>query len=99
MRTRLALAAGVLTLSMLAAQADAAEEPSASPLRWDPAWTHASAWDYTLTAVGVTSLLVETALFQNRAQAPRWSSPILFDSAVRGEGPAGSVCCAPSLCA
>jgi membrane-associated phospholipid phosphatase len=70
-----------------ATQADAATADAASghatPLRWDPSWTHAGPWDYALTGVGLTTLLVETAIWQERETPAHWFGPLLFDSAVR----------------
>jgi hypothetical protein len=43
-----------LVLALLGAPASAhADEPSVSvvsPLRWDPAWTHANAWSYSTSS-------------------------------------------------
>jgi membrane-associated phospholipid phosphatase len=61
-----------------------ADEPmSRPPLRWDPAWTHANVWDYSLTAVGLTTLGLETVFLQNKQEPVRWNAPILFDEAMR----------------
>jgi len=76
----LAILCALSTVSW-AARAD--EPPSRPPLRWDPAWTHASAWDYSLTGIGLGTLGLETLLLQNRSETPRWIGPILFDTAVR----------------
>lgn len=56
---------------------------SKGPLRWDPAWTHAGPLDYALATWGMTALLVETAVLQNKQAPARWNQPILFDLAVR----------------
>lgn len=58
------------------------DQPGQLPLRWDPAWTHAGVWDYSLTGVGLATVGIETVLLQNVTVPPRWIGPILFDSAV-----------------
>lgn len=72
-----------LCLSTASCRAFAQEPPSRPPLRWDPAWSHADWWDYSLAAVGLTALAFETALLQQRTEQPRWVGPILFDTQVR----------------
>jgi membrane-associated phospholipid phosphatase len=52
-------------------------------VHWDPAWTHANAWDYTLTGVGVTAIAIDFAVFQPMRPPVRWTNPILFDADVR----------------
>lgn len=75
----LAILASLLTLS-LTARAD--DPPSRPPLLWDPAWSHANAWDYFLAGGGLATLGLETLLLQNRSEPVRWNAPILFDKAV-----------------
>jgi membrane-associated phospholipid phosphatase len=78
------IAAAVMGAAILHSGGAAAEEkPKEAPLQWDPAWSHAGPWDYALTGIGLTTLITETALLQDRAPDPRWFEPILFDSAVR----------------
>jgi membrane-associated phospholipid phosphatase len=57
--------------------------PASPPLRWDPAWTHANAWDYSLAGVGAFTLGAEAILLQGRSEPPRWIGPILFDTQLR----------------
>lgn len=52
-------------------------------VHWDPAWSHAGPWDYTLTGVALATVTVETVLWQNVATPAAWQGPILFDAAVR----------------
>jgi membrane-associated phospholipid phosphatase len=73
----------ILSASTPLATAWADEPPSRPPLRWDPAWTHANAWDYGLAGGGIATLGVETVLLQERSESPRWIGPILFDTAAR----------------
>ncbi len=49
---------------------------------WDPAWSHAGAWDYSLAGGGLAALGVETLVLQSRSEPPRWIGPILFDEAL-----------------
>ena len=76
----LAVVGGLLT-PPLTARAD--EPTSRPPLYWDPAWTHANAWDYSLAGAGLATLGLETLLLQNRSENPRWIGPILFDNDFR----------------
>jgi membrane-associated phospholipid phosphatase len=58
-----------------------ADEPAARPaIRWEPGWTHADAWDYSLTGIGLATLGIETIALQGRSEPPRWVGPILFDA-------------------
>jgi membrane-associated phospholipid phosphatase len=78
-----AVAAALLVASLGVSSGAQADDPAAPAIRWDPAWTHANAWDYSLASVGLVTLLTETVLLQNRTEPPRWNGPILFDSAAR----------------
>ena len=60
-----------------------AQEKKKPRVHWDPAWTHANAWDYTLAGVGVTAIAIDFAVFQQMRPPPRWTDPILFDKDVR----------------
>jgi membrane-associated phospholipid phosphatase len=78
-------------LALLSPSRASADEGSASTgtgaagrvLHWDPAWTHAGAWDYALSGIGATTLVTETVLFQNAQQPVRFYGPLLFDDAAR----------------
>lgn len=60
-----------------------ADEPAARPaIRWELGWTHADAWDYSLTGIGLATLGIETITLQDRSEPPRWVGPILFDTAL-----------------
>lgn len=75
--------AAALAVASFSQTARADEPPPRPPLTWDPAWTHANAWDYSLAGVGLATLLTETVVLQNTTEPPRWVGPILFDSQVR----------------
>jgi hypothetical protein len=47
------------------------------------AWSHANAWDYSLTGIGAAALVVELGIFQPIRPPLHWSKPILFDTDVR----------------
>jgi hypothetical protein len=73
-------------LATVVCSASFADEPKGSTkrtYRWDPAWPHANAWDYTLTGVFGTALVLEAALLQPNRPTVRWIDPILFDVDVR----------------
>jgi membrane-associated phospholipid phosphatase len=70
-RVAVGLAVGCFVFAA-AASAQANTPPNRHPLRWDPAWSHANVWDYSLTAVGLSALLTEAVV-----------GPIAFDSPVR----------------
>jgi membrane-associated phospholipid phosphatase len=87
-RTRGCAPLAALLLALLGAPGSAhADEPSVAlvvpPLRWDPAWVHANAWDYTLSGTGATALVLETIFLQSKQEPVRFSGPILFDAAAR----------------
>jgi membrane-associated phospholipid phosphatase len=92
------LAAALLTTTVAlapsaAARAEGSAEPaavipSAAPParhepRWDPAWSHSNAWDYSLAGVGAGFIIAYEAFLQPVRPPVRWNSPILFDDAVR----------------
>ena len=70
-----------------AGRADDLGQPPPDPPRhhahWDAGWTHAGAWDYSVTAVSSATLLVEAIVLQPKRPPLRWSGPILFDADVR----------------
>ncbi len=66
-----------------ATAAKTAPAPHRNRVRWDPAWPHANAWDYTLAGVGATTALVEAIVLQPMRPPLHWTDPILFDSDVR----------------
>lgn len=79
-----ALAAALATaISTLAMPGTATADPGPMPPPWDPSYSHAGWLDYTLTGVGLTTLLTETALWQGTQTPAHWYSPILFDEAIR----------------
>ncbi|MGH7296955.1 MAG: phosphatase PAP2 family protein [Polyangiaceae bacterium] len=51
--------------------------------RWDGAWSHSNAWDYSLAAAGAGSILFAEIVLQPRRPPVRWNGPILFDADVR----------------
>jgi membrane-associated phospholipid phosphatase len=59
-------------------------DPDAHQVHWDPGWSHSNAWDYSVAGVSAASLIVEGLVLQPMRPPLRWSSPILFDSDVRG---------------
>jgi membrane-associated phospholipid phosphatase len=73
----------VLSMSTLASSARADDAPGTGPLRWDPAWSHAGAADYSLASFGITDSLLYELFVQPKQPPLRWTSPILFDKAVR----------------
>lgn len=77
------VAAALLGPEGLAHAESTESPPKKHPHRWDPAWTHANAWDYTLTGVATTAAVVELTVLQGIRPTLRWSDPILFDSDVR----------------
>lgn len=81
-RLRWMMAAAFGALMLHSTLAGAEEKPKPKPIHWDPAWTHANAWDYSLTGVGLATLVTETLVLQNHMPTPRWFGPILFDQAV-----------------
>ncbi len=77
---RLHITAIVASL-LLAGICDA--EPARKPrVHWDAAWTHANAWDYTLTAFATTLVVVDFAT-PHPIREPHWTQPILFDADAR----------------
>jgi membrane-associated phospholipid phosphatase len=64
------------------ARADSAP-PTPDPFTWDAGWSHANAWDYTLTGIGVAGVALYLPLLQSRQPTLEWTRPILFDTAVR----------------
>jgi len=92
--SRLSVGAGVALVfaSFLAASSALAEPPLAPPepapvphhqVRWDPKWTHANAWDYSIAAVTTTASVIELTVLQPIRPTLRWKDPILFDTDVR----------------
>lgn len=77
---RFKLTAFVATL--LVASICDAEPPHKPRVRWDAAWTHANAWDYTLTAFATTVFTVDLVGPQP-VREPHWTQPILFDADAR----------------
>ncbi len=77
----LAAIALVVACGEIPARADA---PRAAPkVHWDPAWSHANAWDYTIAGAAATTFAVELAVLQPMQPPLRWADPILFDRDVR----------------
>ena len=64
-----------------------AEPSTEAPLphwpRWDAAWSHSNAWDYSLAAAGTATVLFEELVLQPIRPPLRWNGPILFDADVR----------------
>lgn len=92
------LATGLLTTAVAfmaspAALADETVEPPAldpsAPValrhepRWDAAWSHSNAWDYSLAGIGAGFVATYEIVLQPMRPPVRWNSPILFDDAVR----------------
>ena len=73
----------VLTLCVRLPAALAADPASPKEWRWDPAWSDAGVWDYTLSAVGFSALGLEVEFFQPYRPPLHWTPPILFDDPVR----------------
>ncbi len=76
------MAAAFGAVMLHSSRAAAEEKPKPHQIHWDAAWTHANAWDYALTGAGLTTLVTETIVLQNRMPTPRWYGPILFDQAI-----------------
>jgi membrane-associated phospholipid phosphatase len=84
-RTRAPFAAACIACALAGAAGTArADEVTASrPLRWDPDWSHAGTADYVLSGIGLGVLGAEAIWLQPKQPALHWTSPILFDTAVR----------------
>jgi membrane-associated phospholipid phosphatase len=75
--------AAAITVAIWASSARADDAPPPGPLRWDPAFSHAGPLDYGLTIFSLEDLAVYLPLVQDKQPPLHWTSPILFDKAVR----------------
>ena len=70
-----------MTCLLAAGVCDAEPAHKARRVHWDPAWTHANAWDYSLTAFATTVFAIDLA--PQPIRQPHWVQPILFDADAR----------------
>ena len=90
MNARLGRSALALVARLLCTQVASADPaaPTQNPrprhhARWDAAWPHSNAWDYTLAGVGSAGGIFELTVLQPIRPPLRWSEPVLFDADVR----------------
>ena len=78
------LGAGVVSPSRAQDERPEAKGKWPQKPHWDPAWSHANVWDYTLASVSLGAIAVEgIALPMLLQPTARWVGPILFDADVR----------------
>ncbi len=63
--------------------ADVPEPPAHHQPRWDSAWSHNNAWDYSLAGIGAASIITYEVVLQPVRPPLRWNGPVLFDTAAR----------------
>ena len=70
------LAVGICATRMANADPESPSDSPACERDSGLAWSHANAWDYSLTGIGAAALVVELGIFQPIRPPLHWSKPI-----------------------
>lgn len=84
-----AIVATIVSTIAIHAGAQGEDVPTTREPKWDRAWPHANAWDYSLAGVAATAFAVEGLALQWHQAPLRWTDPILFDQDARSALRAG----------